>query len=161
MRLESIGLGGFKDASLSCRTAPTFGQAHGTGSFHEIMVYGRQYLRRGAHATNHIYCIMSSPEQVCCCCRACWFQLGSSLVPAWLHLGSSLIPGWFHLVLTWFQLGSSLVPAWFQLGYSLVTAWFHLVPAWFQLGSSLVPALFQAGSSLVPAWFQLGTRLVP
>merc|ERR1712026_291082 len=149
MRLESIGLGGFKDASLSCRTAPTFGQAHGTGSFHEIMVYGRQYLRRGAHATNHIYCIMSSPEQVCCCCRGCWFQLGSSLVPGWFQLGS-----------TWFHLRSSLVPAWFQLGASLAPPWFQLgsslVPAWFQLGSMLVylvPAWFQFDSSLVPAWF--------
>merc|ERR1712026_54483 len=112
MRLESIGLGGFKDASLLCGMAPTFGQAHGTGSFHEIMVYGRQYLRRGAHATNHVYCIMSSPEQVCCCCRGCWFQLGSSLVPAW------------------FQLGSSLAPAWLHLGSSLVPGWLHLVPAW-------------------------------
>merc|ERR1712026_479170 len=150
MRLESIGLGGFKDASLSCRTAPTFGQAHGTGSFHEIMVYGRQYLRRGAHATNHIYCIMSSLEQVCCCCRGCWFQLGSILVPAWFQLGSTFVPAWFQLVTSlapaWFQLGSSLVPGWFQLGSSLVSACFQLVSGWFQLGFSLVPASFQAAS---------------
>ena len=87
----------------------------------------------------------------------CWFQLGSSLLPAWFQLGSSLVPAgskWFQLVPAWFQLGSSLVPA--------GSSWFQLVPlAWFLLGSILVPAWFQFGFSLVPAWFQLGSSLVP
>ena len=42
-------------ASLSCGTAPTLSQRNRQLSCDFVGLYGRQYLRREAHATNHIY----------------------------------------------------------------------------------------------------------